>query len=470
MLARAGHLTRLVPIFAGLAFTAIPAAAANAAVEFTPSTTVTFAGTTVGMQTNDQQLTLTNTSTTTSANLNAPQIVGSGASSFAIGPSTCPPTLGANATCTINVRFNPSNPGPLTAQVSVGNNAGGPALRNLEGTGVAASFSLSPSSVEFGLVSVQEQGQVREVTIQNTGTTSAQVNQIGITGPDSPAFQLQGSDCQTQPLAPSQTCKVPVRFEPHEARTYDATLVVSMTGNPASQAALTGVGGVSDVALAPDPLDFGNVPVGSSATATLTARSTGNAAFQSILAVLTGGDIGDLRVTRDTCSLRLLMPGETCFTTVRFTPTSVGPAEAALVMIGDNEGTPHLAKVRGAGTAPKPPAEKARVAFSRKSPVARFAGGRVQLGQARCKGAARCTVEVSTRFTVRPGGGRAARVVRGPSRSWTLGRRRPVSVPLPSDVRGTVSRVVITLQTNAPDHPGSVQRRVLVLLPAAARR
>ena len=474
MLARASRLTRLVPILVALAFAVIPAASANAAVVFSPDTTLTFPSTsTVGMQTLDQTLTLSNTSTTTGVNLTAPQIVGANSNSFALGPSTCPPTLGPSGTCSVNVRFSPSNPGALNALVSVGNNGGaGPATRPLAGTGVAASLSLSPNSVDFGLVSLEERDVMSQVTIQNTGTTSAQVNQINISGPDSPAFQAQSSDCQAQVLAPSQTCTVSVRFEPNEGRAYDATLLVSMAGNPASQAALTGVGGVGNLSLSPDPLDFGNVPVGDSATATIIARSTGNAAFQSILTVLTGGDIGDLRVTRDTCSLRLLLPDQTCATTVRFAPTAVGPAEAVLLVIGDGDADPHLAMVRGVGTAPTPPApsaEKARVAFARKSPVARFAGGRVRLGPARCKGAPRCKVAVSTRFTIKPGHGRPARLVRGPGGNWTLGSGRLVSVALPKDVRGTVSRVVVTLTTSAPDHPGSVQRRALVLLPGTAK-
>lgn len=65
--------------------------------------------------------------------------------------------------------------------------------------------------------------------------------------------------------------------------------------------ALTGVGCLADVVMTPDPLDFGRVPVGSSSTSTVTARSTGNAPCQSIVAVLTGGDVGALRIVR-TCA------------------------------------------------------------------------------------------------------------------------------------------------------------------------
>jgi hypothetical protein len=465
---RAGRLARLVPIFAVLAFAAIPATGANAALVFSPATTLTFTDTTVGMQTMDETLTLTNTSPTTSVNiLGPPQITGPNQNAFMLGPSMCPPTLGPSGTCNISVRFSPPSAGALNAQVQVNNNAGGPAVRSLAGTGVAASLSL-PSSTDFGLVPVDEGDETRSVMVQNTGSATVQVNQIEITGPDSGAFRTDAGNCQPQILAPGQTCSVPVHFEPDEDRTYNATLQVRAAGNANFQAALTGVGGVGDVVLTPDPLDFGNVPVGSSSTATVTARSTGNAPFQSIVTIITGGDVGDLRVTKDTCSLRMLFPGQTCGTTVRFTPSAVGPAEAVLVLISDNDDEPHLAMVRGVGTSPgpQPPRAKgARVAFSRKSRVARFSRGRVRLGEAHCKGAPTCTVAVRSLFVIKIPGARRPYLVRGRTQNWTLGRTRPVSVPEPHNLGGTAVRVILSLKTRAPGRPVTVQRRFLRLVP-----
>jgi hypothetical protein len=464
------RLIRLVTISALLAFAALPAAAANAALVFSPNTTLTFDTTTAGMQTMDQTLTLTNTSTSSSVTIfNPPQITGPGQNAFMLGPGTCPPTLGPNGTCSVNVRFSPPNAGSFNAQVQVNNDAGSPAVRPLAGTGVPASLSLSPSNVDFGIVSVEEHDEISSVVVQNTGTATVQVNQVDIASPDSGAFQTDSGNCQPQNLAPGQTCSIPVHFEPQEARTYNATLHVRAAGNVDFQATLTGVGGVGDVVLTPNPLDFGRVPVGSSATATITARSTGNAPFQSIVTVLTGGDVGDLRVTRDMCSLRMLPFGQTCATTVRFTPTAVGPAEAVLVLISDNDGDPHFAMVRGEGTSPgpQPPrAEGARVAFSRKSKVARFSRGRVRLGKARCKGAPTCSVRVRSQFVVSVKGARRPYLVRGRAQHWTLGHRRPVSIALPPDVRDTALRVILSLKTSAPGLPATVQRKVLRLAPA----
>jgi hypothetical protein len=468
---RAGRLARLVPIFAVLAFAALPATAANAALVFSPATPLSFGDTTAGMQTNDQTLMLTNTSSSSPVTIsNPPQITGPNQNAFMLGPSMCPPTLGPDGTCSVNVRFSPPDAGAFNAQVQVNNNAGSPAVRPLAGTGVAPNLSLSPNSIDFGVVPVEDREGMSSIMVQNAGSAPVQVNQIEITGPDSSAFRIDFGNCQPPTLGMNQSCLIPLRFEPDEDRTYNATLHVRAAGNADFQAALTGVGGIGKVVLTPDPLDFGNVPVGSSATATLTARSTGNAPFQSIVTVLAGGDVGDLRVTKDMCSLRMLFPGQTCATTVRFSPTAVGPAEAALVLIGDNnDDKPHLAMVRGMGTspAPKPPRAKgARVAFSRQSKVARSSRGRVRVGEAHCKGAPTCTVAVRSRFVVKIAGARRPYLVRGRTQNWTLGRTRPVSIAVPSDVRGTLSRVIIRMKTRAPGLPVTVQRRVLRLLPA----
>jgi hypothetical protein len=47
---------------------------------------------------------------------------------------------------------------------------------------------------------------------------------------------------------------------------------------------------------------------------------------------------------------------------------------------------------------------------------------------------------------------------------WTLARGRPISIPLPRGVRGTLSRMTLTMKTRAPGHPVTVQRRLLRLI------
>jgi Abnormal spindle-like microcephaly-assoc'd, ASPM-SPD-2-Hydin len=446
---------------------AIPAVA-QASLEFSPNVTTPIAfGSTTVMNPREQMLTLTNTSTT-GENISGVSITGPEENQFGIGPYNCPPTLGPGASCNFTVRFNPSHTGNIAAQLEVGNNPNPtPLTRQLTGTGVAANLTRSPSTIEFGTVLIEDNGEPGSVVVQNTGSASTQISQVDVTGPGASAFRPEGT-CTGPSLAPGQSCPVSVRFEPHQPGTQNATLHIR-AGASDFPVALTGFGGVAEIVLTPDPLDFGNVAVGSSATKSFTAHSIGNSPFQAFVAVVAGGDVGDMRVVEDLCSLRLLAPTRQCTISVRFTPSTAGPADAALAVIGEDHA--NIAGLRGNGVAgpPAPPARrKARVVFRRKPGPARIKHGRVKLGQARCKGTPSCTATVRTRFVVKVPGARRPYLVQGSTQKWNLPRKRPVSIRVPKGIRGTISRVIVTVRASAPGYDASKQRKVLRLKPATA--
>jgi hypothetical protein len=466
------QLVRRAFLCAALGSMAIPAVA-QASLQFSPNVTtqVAFGSTTV-MNSSEQTLTLTNTSTTASENITGMQITGPEASQFGVGPTFCPPTLGPGASCNFNVRFNPSHAGVINAaQLQVNNNPNPPLTRQLNGMGVAANLSPSATTMDFETVLVDDGGESKSINVLNMGSAPTQVNQIDITGPDASAFRLEGN-CMGPNLAPGQSCAVSVRFDPHDPRVHNATLHIRAGGSD-FPVALTGLGGVAEIVLAPDPLDFGNVAVGSSVTKTITGRSVGNAPFQAFVAVVAGGDVGDMRIVRDMCSVRLLFPTQQCTVTVRFSPSAVGPAEAGLAVIGEDR--PNIAMLRGNGVAaagpPAPPARrKARVVFKRKRGPARIKHGRVKLGRATCEGTPSCSATVRSRFMVKVPGARRPYLVQGRSQKWTLPRKRPVSIPVPAGVQGTLSRVIVTVRASAPGFATGTQRKVLSLMPVKAPR
>ena len=470
MLTGAPQLIRRAFVCAALTSVVIPATA-QADLVFSPDATPVSFGNTTVMNSTERTVTLTNTSTSAAVNITGTSIVGPGANHFSTGP-LCPPTLNAQASCNLTIRFNPSQTGTFNSpqlQLQINHNASNPTplTRQLTGTGVPANLAPSPNPVDFETVPIDDGGEPRLIQVQNAGAANAQVTQIDINGPDASAFRPEGG-CMGQTISPGQNCVFPIRFEPREDRVHNATLHIRV-GGADFPVALTGVGGVSQVAMTPNPLDLGNVAVGSSATATVTARSTGNAPFMSLLAVLSGGDVGDIRIVRDMCGLRILIPTQQCTVTLRFTPSAPGPAEAALALVGNDE--PFVAMVRGNGIpAAGPPARrKARVVFSRKSETARIKHGRVRLGKARCKDAPTCTATVRTRFTVNPPGAGLSYLVQGRTRRWTLPRKRPVSVPVPGGVPGTLSRMIVTVRATAPGYAAGTQRKILRLKPAKSR-
>ena len=328
----APQLIRRAFLCAALTSIVIPATA-QADLVFSPDATPVSFGNTTVMNSTERTVTLTNTSTSTAVNINGMLINGPGANHFSTGPSLCPPTLSPSASCNLTIRFNPSQTGTFNnpqLQLQINHNASNPTplTRQLTGTGVPANLVPSPNPVDFETVLIDDGGEPRLIQVQNAGAANAQVTQIDINGPDASAFRPEGG-CMGQTISPGQNCVFPIRFEPREDRVHNATLHIRV-GGADFPVALTGIGGVSQVAMAPNPLDFGNVAVGSSATATMTARSTGNAPFESIVAILSGGDVDDLRIVKDMCGLRILIPTQQCSVTLRFTPSDAGPAEAGL--------------------------------------------------------------------------------------------------------------------------------------------
>ena len=74
-----------------------------------------------------------------------------------------------------------------------------------------------------------------------------------------------------------------------------------------------------------------------------------------------------------------------------------------------------------------------------------------------------CTATVRSRFMVKVAGARRPYLVQGRSQKWTLPRKRPVSIPVPAGVRGTLSRVIVTVRASAPGFATGTQRKVLRL-------
>lgn len=104
-------------------------------------TTLTYGGQLVGAGSTPQAVTLTNSG---NAALDITSIIASGDFSQS---NNCSASLGAGASCAINVTFKPIASGSRTGQLSVADNAGGtPQTVTLAGTGMDFSLATSPSS------------------------------------------------------------------------------------------------------------------------------------------------------------------------------------------------------------------------------------------------------------------------------------------------------------------------------------
>ena len=123
----------------------------------------------------------------------------------------------------ISVRFVPTSLGDKTAVLDV---TAGAELKSvsLTGTGVRASFAITPTSLAFGDVKVGTTSTNRSVTVSNTGPSVLPIKSISFDGADPSQFRRSSNCPATVPV--SGSCIVRVRFAPTSVGAKGAELTV----------------------------------------------------------------------------------------------------------------------------------------------------------------------------------------------------------------------------------------------------
>jgi F5/8 type C domain/Pectate lyase superfamily protein/Abnormal spindle-like microcephaly-assoc'd, ASPM-SPD-2-Hydin len=159
--------------------------------------------------------------------------------------STCGSSIAANGSCTVSVTFKPTVAGTRTGSLTV--NAGGVTNTvSLTGTGTAPGpvLSASPASLSFARTVVGSTAAAQTVTVTNSGTTSATVSGVAVSGDFS-----QTNNCGT--IAVGGSCTATVNFTPTVggARTGTLTVTSNANNNPVTVALSgTGIDGTTNLA------------------------------------------------------------------------------------------------------------------------------------------------------------------------------------------------------------------------------
>ncbi len=270
-----------------------------------------------------------------------------------------PLTLAVNATCTLTVTFSPTASGPLSASVSIADDAtASPQSLPVSGTGTqpAPAVTLNPTSLAFGNQRVGTTSGNQSVTVGNTGTAPLTISSIGITGTNAGDY-AQGGDCPTAPstLAAGGSCTIQVSFSPSATGSRTASISVSdnASGSPHT-VALSGTGTQPAVTLTPASLTFAGQTVGTTSPAqSVTVRNSGTAGLAISSIVLGGTNSGDFAQS-NTCPTvpSLLAANATCTVTVTFTPSALGSRSASVTITDDAPGSPHSIALSGTGATP----------------------------------------------------------------------------------------------------------------------
>jgi hypothetical protein len=276
-----------------------------------------------------------------------------------------------NGSCRIQVAFTPSAPGTYAGQLVIHDSEPG-LQRTMALSGVATPapglplVSLNPGSVDFGSVWTIKTG-TSAVTITNSGPGWLHVGGYSIGGPDATSFHA-GPDTCGVPIAPAASCNIALSFGNTAAGSYSATLTISddAAGSP-QLLPLTALAVVPTVtiALSPAPLDFGNVPDGTTAQGTITLTNTGSSSYHFGGASVTGNFL----IQQVYCPQPVL-PGGTCYVYISFTPTTPGASSGTLTVIGDDPASSDTVSITGVGVPPVVSVSPASVDFGSAALVA----------------------------------------------------------------------------------------------------
>ncbi len=151
--------------------------------------------------------------------------------------NNCGSSIAANSSCTVSVTFTPTAAGSRSGTLTV--NAGGvTSATTLSGTGIAPGpvLGAAPASLSFAGTVVGNSATAQTVTVTNSGTSSASVSGVSVTGDFS-----QANNCSS--VAVGASCAVTVTFTPTTNGTRTGTLTVaSNANNSPTTVALTGTG------------------------------------------------------------------------------------------------------------------------------------------------------------------------------------------------------------------------------------
>ena len=294
--------------------------------------------------TSSKSVTLTNSGT---ANVTISQVTVSGKDVTTSGVTT-PVTLAPGQNQTLNVAFKPTAAETVSGNVTVTTTQGTNTVVSVSGTGVQAAISLTPSSANFGSVTV---GATNSQTIQvtNSGNAVLTVTQANVTGT---GFSTTGL---TLPLSinPGLSSTFNAQYQPASAGSASGSItIVSNAATSPNVVALTGTGVAASqiLSLSTNSVSFGNVNTGTNSTQTVTVTNTGNSNVQISQIAASGAGFS----LSGAGAPVTLTPSQKLTISVIFSPTVTGPASGSVTITSNATGSPATISLSGSGVVSVP--------------------------------------------------------------------------------------------------------------------
>ena len=274
-----------------------------------------------------EAITLTDTSTnavwTTSVAEDIPGIIGGNTAYFGFTAGTGAATANADV----------AKPEAATTSLSTTANILNWNYVN-ESANVTAAAILTPTTLNFGSITVAHAAVTQTVTLSNPGGGALAITSVGLAGINAADFSITANTCVAS-LAAGASCAVTLTFNPTATGTRAAQLsIVDQAGT--QTASLAGTGISHPFAISPGSFDFGLLTVGLSIDQAFTLTNISSAPANIDLPLIQENGISFEFDSNIFCGT--IAPAGTCTLVVRFEPNAAGTFTGTLNII-DSGGT-----------------------------------------------------------------------------------------------------------------------------------
>lgn len=313
---------------------------ATGSLSFTPAT-LAFGSQVIATPTSAQNITVENSS---SVNITINSVAASG--SYSETDNCTGATLTAGQSCSISVTFDPTVTGSIPGAITLNDTAGGsPQIVPLTGTGLLPlTFS---ANLTFPAVNVGSSDPPQNMTLTNNQKTA--VTYTYSTSGDYSAVGNGTSPCNGT-LAAGSKCTFGVTFTPSMDGTIKGNLTVTPAGGNIIAAGMTGSGengSTGPLTFTPVSLSFGNIPLTTSSSKTVTVKNTG--ATTLTLTSITGSGYFTVVPSGTTPCGSSLAAGKSCTVTATFTPVVAGSTLGGVTVVDSSSVSPQIQDATGTG-------------------------------------------------------------------------------------------------------------------------
>jgi hypothetical protein len=154
--------------------------------------------------------------------------------------NTCGSSVAAGAKCSITVKFKPTGINTRTGSITVTDNAT-TSPQTVSLTGIGTYFSLSPTILSFGTVTVGTSSSPQAITLTNKDSVAVGISGVSFTGVAKGDYS-QTNTCGSS-VAAGASCAINVTFKPTATGTRTAKVSIADFGGGSPQTVqLTGTG------------------------------------------------------------------------------------------------------------------------------------------------------------------------------------------------------------------------------------